>query len=100
MQYTLRYHPRVADQDLKTIPAETRRRIARSIEVRLTTAPERYGAPLTGSLGGYWKLRVGDYRVVFKVTGKDVWALHVAESQTDPNVVRIQSLKDLRKPVP
>jgi hypothetical protein len=34
------------------------------------------------------------------VTGKDVWALHVAESQTDPNVVRIQSLEDLRKPVP
>jgi mRNA interferase RelE/StbE len=33
----------------------------------LTTAPERYGVPLTGSLRGYWKLRVGDYRVVFKI---------------------------------
>jgi mRNA interferase RelE/StbE len=59
----------VADHDLKTIPAETRTRIARSIGARLTAAPERYGVPLSGSLRGYWKLRVGDYRVVFKVIG-------------------------------
>ena len=69
MSYTLRYHPRVADQDLKTIPAEARRRIARAIDARLTTAPERFGVPLAGPLRGYWKLRVGDYRVVFKITG-------------------------------
>lgn len=31
------------------------------------TAPERYGAPLRGTLRGYWKLRVGDYRVVFRI---------------------------------
>ena len=77
MQFSLRYHPRVADQDLKTIPAETRRRIAKSIESRLTTAPERYGVPLTGSLRGNWKLRVGDYRVVFKMGGPDVFILAI-----------------------
>ncbi len=77
MPYTLRYHPRVADQDLKTIPAETRRRIARSIDARLTTAPERYGVPLTGSLRGYWKLRVGDYRVVFKISSAEVLVLAI-----------------------
>ncbi len=73
MPYTLRYHPRVADQDLKTIPA----RIARSIDARLTTAPERYGVPLTGSLRGYWKLRVGDYRVVFKIGSAEVLILAI-----------------------
>lgn len=77
MPYTLRYHPRVADQDLPKIPAETRRRIARSIETRLGTSPERFGAPLKGTLRGYWKLRVGDYRVVFTVGGGDVWVLAV-----------------------
>jgi mRNA interferase RelE/StbE len=75
--YTLRYHPRVADQDLKTIPAETRTRIARSIDARLTTAPERYGVPLAGSLRGYWKLRVGDYRVVFKIGSAQVLVLAI-----------------------
>ena len=78
MSYTLRYHPRVADQDLKTIPAETRRRIATSIDARLTTAPERFGVPLTGPLRGYWKLRVGDYRVVFKfINSSDVLILAI-----------------------
>ena len=77
MPYTLRYHPRVADHDLVKIPTETRRRIARLIEARLATSPERFGMPLRGSLGGYWKLRVGDYRVVYKIGEDEVWILAV-----------------------
>lgn len=77
MAYALRYHPRVRDDDLPKITAETRRRIARSIGTRLTSAPERFGAPLSGSLRGYWKLRVGDYRVVFRVSGSEEWVLAV-----------------------
>lgn len=74
MPYTLRYHPRVTD-DLPKIPVEARKRIARMIETRLTTSPERFGVPLKGSLRGYWKLRVGDYRVVFKIGDAEVWIL-------------------------
>ncbi|TMF72679.1 MAG: type II toxin-antitoxin system RelE/ParE family toxin [Chloroflexi bacterium] len=77
MSYTLRYHPAVRDDDLPKISAEARRRIGRLIQARLGTDPARFGAPLTGSLRGYWKLRVGDYRVVFKVAGRDVWILAV-----------------------
>jgi len=75
--YTLRYHPAVRADDLPKISVEARRRIARMIEARLGTDPARFGAPLAGSLRGYWKLRVGDYRVVFKVTDRDVWILAV-----------------------
>lgn len=77
MPYTLRYHPKVAKDDLPGIPANLRQRIARSIEARLTTYPERYGAPLRGSLKGYWKLRVRDYRIVFKIVGAEVWILTI-----------------------
>lgn len=77
MDYTLRYHPRVADLDLEKIPVATRKRIARSIETRLATTPEHFGTPLAGSLRGYWKLRVGDYRVVFKVNAHELWILAV-----------------------
>ena len=35
-------------------------------------APEEYGAPLRKTLKGYWKLRVGDYRVVFRVEGDEI----------------------------
>lgn len=47
------------------------------IEARLSTKPEQYGLPLVGTLRGYWKLRVGDYRIVFKVTADEVWILAV-----------------------
>ena len=77
MPYTLYYHPRVAEDDLPDIPVNLRQRLARSIETRLTTSPERYGMPLKGSLKGYWKLRVGDYRVVFKIVGSEVWILTI-----------------------
>jgi mRNA interferase RelE/StbE len=75
--YTLRYHPRVAEDDLADIPVNLHARIARSIDARLTSEPLRYGVPLRGALKGYWKLRVGDYRVVFKVTGREVWILTI-----------------------
>jgi len=75
--YTLRYHPSVPEDDLSEIPANLRQRLARSIESRLTSSPERYGTPLRGSLKGYWKLRVGDYRVVFKIVGSEVWILTI-----------------------
>lgn len=77
MPYTLRYHPRVAKDDLSDIPANLRQRLSRSIENRLSTSPERYGARLKGSLKGYWKLRVGDYRVVFKIVGSEIWILAI-----------------------
>ncbi|MBI3975388.1 MAG: type II toxin-antitoxin system RelE/ParE family toxin [Armatimonadetes bacterium] len=52
-------------------------RIAQAIERRLETAPERYGAPLRGTLRGYRKLRAGDYRVVFRITADEVAVLAI-----------------------
>jgi mRNA interferase RelE/StbE len=75
--YLLRYHPRVAEDDLPDIPANLHARIARSIYRRLTTEPTRYGIPLRGTLKGYWKRRAGDYRVVFKVASQEVWILTI-----------------------
>jgi len=66
MTYTLTYHPDVKRSDLPKLDNKNRHMIKRAIEKRLTTKPEAYGKPLRRSLKGYWKLRVGDYRVVFK----------------------------------
>jgi mRNA interferase RelE/StbE len=63
--------------DIKRISPAMRSRIARSIESRLTTAPDRYGEPLSGSLRDFRKLRVGDYRVVFQIAGRSVWILAI-----------------------
>lgn len=75
--YRLAYHPAVVDEDLPRLPKNLRSRIARAIDTRLTTHPERYGTPLRGTLRHFWKLRVGDVRVVFRVTGEDVLVLAI-----------------------
>jgi mRNA interferase RelE/StbE len=80
--YALLYHPRVAEEDLPGIPGNLQRRIDRAAGERLAASPERYGAPLRGALRGYWKLRVGDYRVIFKIVGSSVWVLKIGHRRT------------------
>ena len=72
MPFTLRYHPDVKARDLLLIDAKMKTRIKTAIEQRLATEPQQYGEPLRKTLRGYWKLRVGDYRVVFKIVGQEV----------------------------
>jgi mRNA interferase RelE/StbE len=75
--FELRYHPDVRDVDIPRINETLKRRIKKAIEERLSTAPHQYGEPLRKTLKGYWKLRVGDYRVVYKVVGNEVWILAI-----------------------
>lgn len=77
MAFTVKYHPDVKEVDLPRINVKMRERIRRAIESRLMTAPHEYGLPLRKTLGGYWKLRVGDYRVVFKIEGEVVYVLGI-----------------------
>jgi mRNA interferase RelE/StbE len=75
--FELRYHPDVKSIDIPLLDAKLRTRIKNAIERRLTTAPHLYGEPLRKTLRGYWKLRVGDYRVVFKIVAEEVWILGI-----------------------
>ena len=77
MLFTLRYHPAVRSDDLPLIDRKMKDRIRRAIEERLQTLPHEYGEPLRKTLKGYWKLRVGDYRVVFIIMKSEVWILGI-----------------------
>ena len=77
MAYTVRYHHLVKSEDIPKLDNTVKTRIKKAIETRLTAAPEEYGEPLRRTLKGYWKLRVGDYRVVFKVEGDDIIVLGI-----------------------
>ncbi len=59
-------------KDLENTPANIQGRILKAIEERLSQAPDQYGERLRQSLRGYWKLRIGDYRVVFELTNRQV----------------------------
>ena len=82
LPFELRYHPAIVDEDIPRIPQNLRRRIAGAIESRLTQAPHQYGAPLRKTLKSYWKLRVGDYRVVYKIEENEVWILGIQHRKT------------------
>ncbi len=79
MNYNIIYHPDVKKNDLPKIDARNKSMLKRAIEERLTTSPEVFGKPLRRSLKGYWKLRVGDYRVVFKISGDDIRILAIID---------------------
>lgn len=77
MPFELRYHADVKDIDLPKLDEKIKNRIKKAIENRLFIAPHQYGEPLRKTLKGYWKLRIGDYRVVFKIVSNEVWILGI-----------------------
>jgi mRNA interferase RelE/StbE len=72
LTFDLRYHRDVRDIDIPKLNETLKKRIKKAIEERLLISPHQYGEPLRKTLKGYWKLRVGDYRVVYKVVGNEV----------------------------
>lgn len=67
MSWTVEFHPLVRDEDLPALDKSARVRVLKAIREKLTTNPEAYGERLRAALHGYWKLRVGDYRVIYEV---------------------------------
>lgn len=86
--YDLRYHPDVVRIDIPKISSTWRVKICKAIEQRLATEPALYGKPLRRSLKGYRKLRVSDYRIVFRIEGRVVKILMIAHRSTVYEVIK------------
>jgi mRNA interferase RelE/StbE len=56
-----------AESDLENLDRLLARRIVRRVEWLAEHLDEINLAPLTGELSGLFKLRVGDYRVIYRV---------------------------------
>ena len=76
MDYIICYHPEIPN-DLKHIPSNIKIRIKQSIQQRLMLDPIKYGDYLRRSLKGYRKIRVEDYRIIYKVSKKEVLVLKI-----------------------
>ena len=77
MDYRLFYHPDVLREDLPKIPSNVKETIRRAIEERLVPYPLVAGKPLRQSLKGHRKLRVGDYRVIYRIQSRSVLILKI-----------------------
>ena len=68
--YTIEYLDSVVEDDIPDLPKTMRELIKRAIETRLIADPIGLGKPLRYSFVGHRRIRVGDYRVVYRVDPK------------------------------
>lgn len=60
---------RRALRDIRKLPPAARKQIELALD-ELIDDP-RTGDQLHGDWEGYWKLRAGDYRIIYRIAGKD-----------------------------
>ncbi len=72
MTYDIKYGRHIDRKRMEKIPKEDRQRIHFMIEEKLRAQPEIFGKPLHNPLYRFWSLRVGTYRVIYKIEGSTV----------------------------
>lgn len=65
-------HPLVLSEDFRKIDPADQKKIIKTIRKKLSTDPHAFGKPLTGSLKGYWRLRIGDFRAIYSIVEERV----------------------------
>lgn len=65
--YSVEYLQNVVKDDIPALPKRFAQSIKRAIEERLAVDPIGFGKPLRYSLSGHRRLRVADYRIVYRV---------------------------------
>lgn len=61
------YSDKVVAEDIPKLSKSARFLIQKAIAQRLTQDPLRYGKPLSYSYKGHRRLRVSDYRVIYRI---------------------------------
>ena len=67
MIYQISYSKEVVQKQIPKLSLPARRRIQKAIEKKLVINPISFGKPLRHSLRGLRRLRVDDYRVIYKI---------------------------------
>ena len=65
--YIIEYHPAVIFIDIPKLGQSEKIRIKKAIEQKLKFYPEKFGIFLRQNLVGYLKLRVRNYRIIFRI---------------------------------
>lgn len=68
--YKIVYLDTVVLKDIPALPKRVKQLVKKAIETRLTVEPIGLGKPLRYSFVGHRRIRVGDYRIVFRVDPK------------------------------
>jgi len=70
--YTVLLDELVFKEDFRKIDKSEQQKIIKTIRKKLTRDPEGFGSPLRGGLKGLWKLRLGQYRIVYEIKKQEI----------------------------
>ena len=84
-------------EDFKPISYPDQKIILKDIRKKLSLDPRSYGELLLGELKGYWRLRVKDYRVIYKIKEDTVEVLVIKVGIRRDEEVYKKALSRLKK---
>ena len=70
--WQIKIHSLVYEEDFKSLSFFQQKIILDAIAKKLSLDPKAYGKPLREGFSGFWRLRVGDYRVVYQIFEKQI----------------------------
>ncbi len=80
--YKLELHEMVIRRDIPRLDNSIRKQVRKVIRNKLLSHPEFYGKRLRGKLKNCWKLRVDNYRVVYKFNSKKAFVYAIDHRST------------------
>jgi mRNA interferase RelE/StbE len=78
VKYQIIYLEEVISKDIPSLTSGARELIKSAIEQRLVIDPVSFGKPLRYSLKGHRRLRVSDYRIVYRICTQEKNVIIVA----------------------
>lgn len=72
MSFRIEYLESVIRQDIPSLAKAAKDQIRKAVEQKLSSHPVEFGKPLRYSFKGARRLRVGDYRVIYRIEPPDV----------------------------
>ena len=67
MTFTIHYGTLIDWKKFRKLPSNDKHRLKQAIEQKLMNDPLHFGKPLRQSLKGHRSLRVGEYRIIYRV---------------------------------
>jgi mRNA interferase RelE/StbE len=67
-----------AYEEITALDGAVKKLIKKAIEDKLMVDPLKFGSPLRRNLAGLFKLRVGNYRIIYQIKNNEVIVLIVA----------------------
>lgn len=95
--WKINIHRLVIEEDFKKISKHDCSITLKTIYKKLSHFPKKYGSPLRLDLKGYWKLKISNYRVVYKIEQDEIRVLVLKVGMRRDEKIYKEMLSRLKK---